>query len=162
MLGRTFAKEGFKIRVSFTPVTNRNVACSLRRTLERHTRWAKLRRAIVPVAFVLEPTLSPLIMATLACVVCPSQFSFVALLAAMVLQTLGAMLTTRVLRGTALRWYWVPLEIIRAYLLFLCWLRACMSRRVSWRGHDFELARDSAIVPAEPSTWARLRTMVRA
>jgi hypothetical protein len=75
---------------------------------------------------------------------------------------LGAVVTTRVLRGTAPRWYWVPLEIVRAYLLFLCWLRACISRRVSWRGHDFELARDSAIVPAEPSVWHRVRAMVRA
>jgi ceramide glucosyltransferase len=162
MLGKAFARAGYKVRVSLCPVANRNVACSLKRTLERHTRWAKLRRAISPTGFVLEPMLSPVVMTTLACVVLQTKAFACAFLAALLLQTAGAVITTRVLRGTAPRWYWVPLEIVRAYLLFLCWLRACASKRVSWRGHDFELARDSAIVPADPSVWHRVRALVRA
>ena len=162
MLGKAFARAGYKVRVSLCPVANRNVACSLKRTLERHTRWAKLRRAISPAGFALEPMLSPVVMTTLACLVLQTKPLAFAFLAALLLQTAGAVITTRVLRGTAPRWYWVPLEIVRAYLLFLCWLFACASKRVSWRGHDFELARGSAIVPADPSVWHRFRALVRA
>jgi ceramide glucosyltransferase len=161
MLGRAFAQAGFKVRVSLTPVANLNVACSLRRTIERHTRWAKLRRSIAPVGFVLEPILSPIVIATIACLALPTKLLFLSFLACVVLQTLSAIAMTRVLRGRAPRWYWAPLELVRSYVLFFCWLRACASRRVSWRGHDFELARGSAIIPAEPSVWARVRTMVR-
>jgi hypothetical protein len=103
-----------------------------------------------------------MIMTSMAWVVLSTRTLAMAFVAAVVMQTVGAVVTTRVLRGSALRWYWMPLEIVRSYLLFFCWLRACASRRVSWRGHDFELARDSAIVPAEPSVWNRVRALVRA
>jgi ceramide glucosyltransferase len=163
MLGKAFVRAGYKVRISLVPVENRNVACSLRRTMERHTRWAKLRRAIQPVGFVLEPVLSPVVVTTFAALVHPTRGFTVAFLCAVLLQLVCGAITTKVLRGSTLRWYWMPpLELVRTYLLFLCWLSACISRRVSWRGHDFELARDSAIVPAEPSVWNRVRAMVRA
>ena len=162
MLGKAFADAGYKVRVSLAPVENRNVACSLKRTVERHTRWAKLRRAIAPFGFWLEPVLSPLIVTTLGCLALPTRSLAFAFLFAVLLQTVGAVVTTRALRGTPPRWYWVPLEIVRTYVLFLCWVRACASRRVSWRGHDFVLARESAIVPADPSVWHRVRSLVRA
>jgi len=162
MLGRVFDKAGYGVRLSLAPVANRNVTCSFRRTVERHTRWAKLRRAIVPFGFAVEPTLSPVLVSTVSYVIAPCRATCAAFAAALLLQTIGAYVTTRVLRGRSPSWHWVPLELLRAYLCFFCWLRACASKRVSWRGHDFELARDSAIVPAEPSVWTRLRTLVRA
>jgi ceramide glucosyltransferase len=162
MLGRAFADAGFGVRVSLTPVANRNVACSFKRTVERHTRWAKLRRAIVPFGFAVEPTLSPVLVATVCWLFAPSRITCAAFAAAFVLQLVGAFVTTRVLRGRLPSWQCVPLELIRSYLFFFCWLRACVSKRVRWRGHDFELARDSEIIPAEPSVWTRLRTLVRA
>jgi hypothetical protein len=32
---------------------------------------------------------------------------------------------------------------------------------VSWRGHEFEVARDSAIVPVEPGLWRLVLAPVR-
>jgi ceramide glucosyltransferase len=162
MLGRAFAEAGFEVGISLTPVANRNVACSLTRTIERHTRWAKLRRAIAPVGFWFEPILSPILTACLACLLVPNKSFLLAFLAAIVLQTSCAFLTMHVLRGQTLRWYWAPLELVRAYVLFFCWACACLSRRVSWRGHHFELARDSVIVPAEPGVLHRVRALVGA
>jgi ceramide glucosyltransferase len=162
MLVKALVDAGYTVRVSLSPVSNRNVGCSLKRTIERHTRWAKLRRAITPLGFAFEPSLSPAVIATLGWLLLPCRATCLAFAGAIALQTIGAFVTTGVLRGRAPGWHWVPLEIVRSYLLFFCWLRACASRRVIWRGHAFELARDSAILPAEPSVWARLRTMVRA
>src|SRR5262249_11552244 len=124
--------------------------------------WAKLRRAIHPIPFVVEPILSPVITTTMAWLMLSTRTLAMAFVVAVVMQTVGAVVTTRVLRGSPPRWYWIPLEIVRACLLFFCCLRAAASRRVSWRGHDFELARDSATVPAEPSVWHRVRSLVRA
>ena len=109
-----------------------------------------------------EPLLSPVVTATLACLILPGKPSCLALLGAIVLQTACAFLSMRILRGQSMRWYWAPLELVRAYVLFFCWARACVSRRVSWRGHHFELARDSAIVPAQPGVMDRVRSLVRA
>ena len=166
MLARMLADAGYAVRVSVWPVENRNVSCSLDRTIERHTRWAKIRRAMTPWAFTFEPALSPISIATLACLALPTDSLRLAFLSAVVLQTTGAAVTNCALRGGAFRWYWAPLEILRSYLLFFCWLRACATRRVNWRGHEFELGRDSAIAPAEPGLWhrfiARCADMVRA
>jgi len=162
MLARAFTQAGYRVRVSLWPVDNRNVSCSLGRTIERHTRWAKIRRVMKPAGFVLEPTLSPVVITTLACLAVPTKLLCLALLVAVALQTTCATVTLGTLRGGTPRWYVAPLEILRSYLLFFCWLRACASRRVSWRGHDFVLGRDSVIVPAEPSAWHRVLAMVRA
>ena len=162
MLGKAFAAAGFAVGVSLTPVANRNITCSVRRTVERHTRWAKLRRAIAPIGFWFEPILSPVVTASFACLLLPGKTSCLALLWAILLQTGCAFSSMRILRGQAMRWYWAPLELVRAYVLFFCWARACLSRRVSWRGHHFELARDSAIVPAQPGVMDRVRSLVRA
>jgi ceramide glucosyltransferase len=161
MLAKVFAEAGYGVRVSLWPVDNRNVSCSLTRTVERHARWAKIRRVIQPAGFALEPALSPVVIAILACLALPTDSLRLAFLSAVVLQTAGAVVTTRRLRGAGPRWYWVPLEVLRSYLLFFCWLGACMTRRVSWRSHEFQLARDSAIVPAEPGIWRRVPAPVR-
>jgi ceramide glucosyltransferase len=162
MLGRAFEEAGFQTRVSFAAVDNRNVSCSVRRTVERHTRWAKLRRSIEPSAFFLEPLLSPVLVATAACLLVPARATALALFACMAVQTVGALVTTRVVRGHALGWCWAPLEVVRCYLMMLCWFSACVSRRVRWRGHDMRLGRDSAIVfdEAKPSS-ARDPALVR-
>ena len=45
VLGQRFHDRGYGVELSLEAVENRNVACSARRTVERHTRWARMRRA---------------------------------------------------------------------------------------------------------------------
>ncbi len=150
LLGRLFDEAGYAIRTSLETIENRNVDCSLRRTLERHTRWAKMRRAISPAAFALEPLLCPLAVASTAAVVAPCRTTVLLLAFAALVQTALAFSALRLLRGTSLRWYYAPLEVLRSYVALFCWARAWSSRRIQWRGHAFLLARDSAIVPVAP------------
>ena len=149
VLGRRFLDEGFLVRTSLCTVENRNVSCSVTRTLERHTRWSKLRRALNPGAFAAEPLLTPVLAATLAATLCPSRATAAMLAATWLVQTLVALVAVRVLRGDWLDWRYAPLEVLRSYVTLLCWLRACASRRIEWRGHAFTLARGSTIVPVD-------------
>jgi ceramide glucosyltransferase len=157
VLGRRFIEAGFRVRTSLDPVDNYNVACSVRRTLERHARWAKMRRVISPFAFLFEPFLSPLTIATLTALMVPSRATLALVMATAILQVMTAFVALRILRGNALAWYYAPLEIVRTGLVFWCWARALLSRRVSWRGHAFTLARDTVIVPLEAGPWAQRR-----
>jgi ceramide glucosyltransferase len=161
-LGRLFLAAGYEVRTSLDPIENRNVDCSIARTLERHSRWAKMRRSIAPVPFALEPLLSPLAIASLVALVAQSRTSLWACVVTALLQTLVAFASIRALRGRSLAWYYAPLEILRTYLTLLCWGRAWFSRRIAWRGHAFLLAEGSVIVPAPPSSWSRLIDAVRA
>ncbi len=161
-LGRLFLAAGFRVQTSLDPIENRNVDCSIRRTFERHTRWAKMRRSIAPFSFAFEPLLSPLAIASVVALFVQSRASIAAVLVTALVQTFLAFVSLRALRGRALAWYYAPLEILRTYLTLVCWASAWFSRRIAWRGHAFVLARDSAIVPAPPTSWSRLVDAVRA
>lgn len=147
VLGRLFADAGHLVAVDFAAVENRNADCTLARTLERHTRWAKMRRAIVPVAFAVEPLGSPFVVAVASLLWLPSPLAVQAIVLVALLQTAVAAASVQALRGRPMALRHVVLEPLRALLLQLCWLRACVSRRVEWRGHPFLVQADSRLVP---------------
>jgi ceramide glucosyltransferase len=161
-LGAAFAQAGLGVRTSLDVVHNRNVTCTLRRTLQRHTRWSKLRRSLSPAGFVFEPLLTPVVMATLVAVIAHSQLALAALGIVAVAQTITALAMTALLRGHGIAWRYAPLEIVRVYLQLVCWAVALTSMRIQWRGHPFLLKHRSVIVPAPPSAiaamWARVRS----
>jgi ceramide glucosyltransferase len=147
LLGRLVRKAGLKSRLSFDLVENRNTECSVFRTLERHTRWAKMRRSLFPLGFAIEPLLSPVIITTLGLLLAPRATTALILAGAVVLQTLCAFISAALLRRQWFAWWYVPLEVVRSFVAIFCWLRAWASRRIAWRGHPFLLQRGSAIVP---------------
>jgi ceramide glucosyltransferase len=151
-LGRRFLDAGFLVRTSLDTVENRNVACSLMRTVERHTRWSKLRRALFPAGFAAEPILTPIIVATAAAGLVPGKLTAAIFGATCLVQTASALIAVRVLRGRWLAWWYAPLEVMRSYVTFFCWLRASVSLRLEWRGHAFRLTRGSVIVRVEPAS----------
>jgi ceramide glucosyltransferase len=146
ILGRRFLDAGFTARTSLDVVENRNVGCSVARTIERHTRWAKMRRSLFQAGFAMEPVLTPIVVASLGALLAPSKTTVAALGVVCVLQTACALLAVRLVRGSWLSWWYAPLEIARSYVTLWCWLRAWGSRRIVWRGHPFELGTGSAIV----------------
>ncbi len=145
-LGRRFLDGGYLVRTSLDTVENRNVTGGVLRTLERHTRWSKLRRALSPAGFAVEPLLTPVVVASFGALVAPDRVTAAVLAATWVAQTACALVAVRVLRGRWLAWWYAPLEVARCYLMFICWLRAVFSRRIEWRGHVFRLGRGSLIV----------------
>jgi ceramide glucosyltransferase len=150
-LGQHFREAGFLVRTSLDAVENWNVACTIMRTVERHTRWSKLRRALLPAGFAFEPILAPIVVASAWAAIVPGAFTASMLGAVCLAQTGTALIAVRVLRGRWLAWWYAPLEIVRSYVTFLCWLRAAVSRRIEWRGHTFILTRGSVIVRAAQS-----------
>jgi ceramide glucosyltransferase len=151
VLGRRFLDAGFRIRTSFDLVENRNTAGSIGTMIDRHTRWAKLRRSLLPFGFFGEPLMTPVAMATLGVVVAPSTETAAAFAVTCLLQTAAAMVALGAIRGRRLAWWYAPLEIVRSYVVVLCWARACVSRRIAWRGHPFTLQAGSVIVPLPAS-----------
>lgn len=152
VLGRRFMSAGFRARLSREIVENRNVACSVRKTLERHTRWAKTRRSLMPQAFQVEPLMTPIVVATLGLLLAPSKGMAIVLSVVAAVQTALALVAVRLIRGAPLPWWYAPLEVVRSYASVVCWLSACFSHRIVWRGHAFLLLRGSAIVPAGATT----------
>jgi hypothetical protein len=106
-----------------------------------------IRCWINPFAYAFEPLLSPLVVATLLVIAHPVQATALALGIAATVQLVVAPLQTMILRGRSLPLWLLPLEIVRAYLHFACWLAGWATRRVVWRGHVFDLGRGSRLRP---------------
>jgi ceramide glucosyltransferase len=153
VMGRAFVLAGYQVRTSLHAVHNRNVACTLKRTLERHTRWAKLRRSLHPSGFFFEPLLSPLTTAAVTALLAPSRATLAAAAVVAIAQTVVTLAMVRALRGTWLAWRYAPLEIVRTCLALYCWLAAWTSMRIQWRGHAMLLGRGSVITPAPTTSW---------
>jgi ceramide glucosyltransferase len=148
-LARRVSKAGLEVRIVTTPVENVNATCSIRRSLERHGRWAKIRRAMVPSGFAFELLLNPIAVATVALALHPSRVQAVLLAVALVVQTLLSRSRIARLRGKAPALRYAPVEVLASYLLLFSWLRACVSRRVVWRGHPFRIGAETALTPIE-------------
>jgi ceramide glucosyltransferase len=155
VLGQRFSERGFVVALCLDPVENRNTTCSLTRTLERHTRWGKMRRALEPRCFALEPLHSPLLVAWLVALVSPTRLALEAWLFAWALQSLGAYAGLRLLRPARHNLRLAAAEPLRALVACACWMSAYASRRVGWRGNAFTLGAGSALVAAAEPPSAR-------
>jgi len=147
VLGRTFRAAGWQVRVVPEVVENRNRACGLARTLERHTRWARMRRAVCPRGFAFEPLLCPIVTTLGGFALVPGHATAALFAVALVLETLGAWAAVARLRGERPPLSFVPLEVFRAVVLFACWLAAVAGRTIDWRGHTFRLGPGSTLEP---------------
>ncbi|WP_433932457.1 glycosyltransferase [Sorangium cellulosum] len=159
VLGQRFSACGFVVELCLDPIENRNTSCSLMRTLDRHTRWAKMRRALAPRCFVMEPLNSPLLIAWLSLLLSPTHLALEIWLFAWALQSLGTFLALRSLRPTRSNLALVAAEPLRTLCWFFCWLNAHANRRVAWRGNAFTIGAGSELVAAEEP--ASLRSPAR-
>ncbi len=145
-LAQRFDALGFAVEVCLETIENHNRDTSLLKTIERHTRWAKMRRALTPLCFFAEPLLSPVLVATLVGLFAPSALAAKIWGCALGLQVTGALLCFTLLRMKR-PLLLAALEPLRAALIVLCWGLACLSRRVSWRGNVFSIEAGSKLVP---------------
>ena len=147
VLGQLFRAAGHRVELSLEPIENPNVGSSIRRTLERHGRWAKMRRAVEPRAYAAEPLLSPIAMAVFAFAAHPSKRMLAAWMLACLLQAALAVLSIRALHRRFPRWTTPVVEIARAHLVLGCWLWGWLDTHVSWRGKAFRILPGSYLVP---------------
>jgi ceramide glucosyltransferase len=159
-LAQRFDALGFSVEVCLEPIENHNRDTSVLRTIERHARWAKMRRALTPLCFAVEPLLSPLLVASVVGVLAPSALAAKLWGCALALQITGALLCFTLLRVKR-PWLLAALEPLRAAVIVLCWGMACLSRRVSWRGNVFTLEAGSKLVRVRSRPRPRPRPRAR-
>ncbi len=147
VLGQIFRAKGYAVELCLHAVHNRNVHCTVGRSIERHTRWAKMRRAIAPRAFAFELLLTPILIAALTLCIAPSASALRAPLRRLGIAMFGCHDRASSAPLEMASWQFVAIEPLRALLLLFCWLRACTSRRVEWRGNPFRVSAGSDLSP---------------
>ena len=136
ILGKMFERAGQRIVIAPTVLDNPNRRLTLRAAFARHLRWSMLRWRLRPVAALLEPVTSPLLMLPLA-------WSLVGPLATLwcvallLIRDLGGWV---LLRGWGRAWIPILLGPVRELAAPLAWLLGAFKRHVTWRGQRLRLS----------------------
>jgi ceramide glucosyltransferase len=146
VLGRRFAGAGFRVALSRHTLPVISERRPVRAFLERHLRWAQMRRRLSP-AFFGEPLLNPVPFLLALAALAPD-------LAAVTLAGIGCKiaagaLLSRRLRGRSLRLAdlaWIP---VKDLLIAGVWVLGAFRSTICWRGHRLRVGRGSRLWPVE-------------
>lgn len=165
IIGREMHKAGKNVAVSSYFINNVNQYWSIKRFLNRHTRWGKLRWKIGGARYLSELLANPVFTAFLPVLILgPSRttLSFACLVAA--LKIMGDVVLGK-WTGSDLdprRYLLVPVKDV---LIGLIWFVPILSNTVVWRGNRYLIAKDSRLSPVpESGIWSwrhRLTDVIR-
>jgi len=157
VLGRRFARAGFRVALSRHVLPVVHERRPVRAFLERHLRWAQMRRRLSP-AFFGEPLLNPIpfLLAVLALALAGMSTSWASAetlgrtaLAGMGGKIAADAFVARRLRGRMPRLAdlaWVPVKDV---LVAGLWLAGAFRSTICWRGHRLRVGRGSRLWPVE-------------
>jgi ceramide glucosyltransferase len=174
VIGREMQKSGKKVVLSNYLVSNVNEHWGVRRFLNRHTRWGKLRWNIGGVTYFSELLVNPVFIAAVPVFLKgPSRETlfFAALIS--LIKILGDSLLGRTIASSAapaylhkqspLVYLFVPVKDI---IIGMLWFVPLLSSTVVWRGHRYVIGKDSRLSPCpETGVWSwgyRLTDSIRA
>jgi len=160
VLGCRFARAGFRVALSRHVLPVVSERRPVRAFLERHLRWAQMRRRLSP-AFFGEPLLNPIpfLLALLGLAAGGGETAWASAtdLGAAALAGIGCKiamdaLLARRLRGRAPRpadLVWIP---VKDLLIAGVWLVGAVRSTICWRGHHLRVGRGSLLRPVAGST----------
>ncbi len=174
VIGREMHRSGRKVVLSPYFVKNVNEFWSIKRFLNRHTRWSKIRWKIGGYKYLSELVANPVFVATIPNLVNgPSRISlsFTALIG--LIKILGDFLLGRFIesrnndeefRRRSLFTYF--LSPVKDILIGFLWFVPLVSSTVVWRGNRYRIGNDSRLSPCpETGFWSwgyRITDMIRA
>jgi ceramide glucosyltransferase len=154
VIGRMYEVAGFRVALSPCLVRCVNEGWTVERFLNRHVRWAQMRRRIAPAAYFGELLLNPVLWISLATLSLwasgPARdLRLLAVAAAgIAVKCASDALVSRRLRGTLPRAAEVLVMPVKDLAMAAVWLVGCFRRRVSWRGNELRIERGSRLTPA--------------
>ncbi len=158
LIGVKMKEAGWRIVLSGHPVENVNRRWSLRRFVERHGRWARLRVWLAPWSYPLELVGNPVALAAVfALLGAPSGFVLLGVAAGVK----GALdgLACVGLRGRLPRVHHLFAAPVKDLVLLWVWFVPFFSMDVNWRGNRLRLTRGTRLV--RPQALSRARRIAR-
>jgi ceramide glucosyltransferase len=167
LIGRAMRQHGFRVVTCPSAIQTINKSWKVERTLERHLRWAQIRRSLGAPGYVLELLLLPhvLLAATSAVALIQwdgsSRFTLAACAIAYVVTSASEAAAT-------LRWsgagyasvQFLPFVALRQVGQALLWILAWGKSEVNWRGNRLQIGKGSKLTSADQAN-ARKRSLRR-
>jgi len=163
IIGREMQRSGKKVVLSNYVISNVNEYWGVKRFLNRHTRWGKLRWNIGGAKYISELLVNPVFIATLPILFMgPSQGTLSLAAFISLIKVLGDSMIGRTIESSAastynhkqssLVYFLAPIKDI---LIGILWFVPLLSSTVVWRGNRYIIGKDSRLSPcSENEAWS--------
>ncbi len=146
LLGLRTRELGFKVKTIPALVDNINVNWPLKRFLNRHTRWAKIRRNMHLHHYLIESFSNPVALAAILAMLLRNLPGLELLAGVILIKILHDRYVSGLL-GSDLRWYHYLLVPLKDILISTLWVIPFFSYKVNWRENYFRIGRASLLTP---------------
>ena len=144
LIGLAIQELGLRVTTIVDPIENVNRNWSMARFCNRHTRWAKIRKAINPWAYFAEFLTNPIAVASVYALIRMDLAGLGLLGGIAAVKTLLDYSTATVLKGD-LCWYKYLIVPLKDLLIGMIWYLPWFSTRVIWRGNEFRIMRQTRL-----------------
>jgi ceramide glucosyltransferase len=155
VIGEKMNKMGKKVALSGHHIMNVNEYWGIRKFINRHTRWGKLRWQIGGAGYYSELLSNAVFMSFLPILLWePSEITFAFATSVSLIKILGDIYIGRRLK-TDMNFLFYLLSPVKDLLIGLIWFVPLLSKTVVWRGNRYKIGRDSMLSPCpETGFWA--------
>lgn len=148
MIGKLMQERGKRVVLSSYTIKNINEYWSLKRFLNRHTRWAKIRWKIAGVKYFTEPLSNPIFISSFIPILQGfSRISLSIFLSAMLMKIFLDLYAGKLIRAShGLSTLLIP---FKDFIVAFLWFIPLINSTVNWRGNIYKIGKDTKIIPCE-------------
>lgn len=155
MIGKLMHEKGKKVALCSYIIKNINEYWSLRRFLNRHTRWAKIRWKIAGSKYFIEPLSNPVFISSIMLILDGfSKNSITIFIAVVTIKIAFDLYINRLMKSsTGLSGILIPLK---DFITGLIWFTPLISCKLNWRGNTYKIGKETKIIPYESNFLLKL------
>jgi ceramide glucosyltransferase len=147
LLGIQVQEAGLQVVYSSVHIDNYNENWSLDRFINRHVRWAKMRKNLNLTHYLAEPFANPVLIATTGLLIARTvEMAAVATAALLIKMSIDIFIDRQV--RSDLRWHQYALLPFKDILMGMIWFIPFFNNRINWRGNEFKITRGTRLVNA--------------
>ncbi|MFZ5906470.1 MAG: ceramide glucosyltransferase [Nitrospirota bacterium] len=166
LIGKKMENAGKKVILSHYMIRNVNQYWGIRKFLNRHIRWGKLRWRIGGFRYVSELIGNPVFMSSIPMFLWePSKITASLFLASSCIKIMGDLYIGKIIRAP-MRSFLYFLSPVKDMIIGIIWFIPLLSNTVIWRGNKYLIGKDSCLSPCtETGIWSwryRLTDAIRA
>jgi ceramide glucosyltransferase len=146
LLGVHIQKSGYSVKTSGLIIDNVNENWNLERFMNRHIRWAKMRKSINVIHYTLETITNPIYIALIFALATARAELWLLFLITVMIKTGIDIMILRSLKSSFKVSQYLLLPVKDILMGFL-WLVPFVNNRINWRGNNFRIGKGTQIMP---------------
>jgi len=147
LIGKEVRKAGYKIYHSQHVINNINIYWPMKRFLNRHIRWAMIRKRLKLFRYFSEQFSNPVMMAFIYLMV---SFNLESIIVFNLVTAIKILFDYKIATsvGADLKWYQYLLIPIKDIIIGFIWFVPFFYNKIDWRGNSFFISRGTQLKPA--------------